>query len=116
MNSSPASRLGAAVREARLRAELSQRRAAERAGVNLITWRAVEHANRSAQPLTLGRVEQCLGWPEGTAQVILDGGNPPDANELVTDTDDNRLVRIERKLDALSHHLGLNHGAQHGAQ
>jgi len=107
-----AERLGAAVREARLGAELSQNAAAKRAGLNVLSWRAVELGRRDAQPLTLSHVEQALRWPAGTCQVVLGGGHPPLADpERAKQT---QLDRIERKLDALGRHFGIDLGDTRG--
>lgn len=104
----PASLLGAAVREARLRSGLSQNAAAERAGLHVLTWRAVEHGRRVAQPLTLSQVEKAVRWPAGTCQAVLGGGQPPQAGS--GPAEEAQLDRIERKLDALGRHLGIDLG------
>jgi transcriptional regulator with XRE-family HTH domain len=73
-------RLAAAVRSARDARGLSQTALAELAGVSEGSIQNLESGKpRSRMPQTVARVEPHLGWAEGSARAILDGGEPTPA-------------------------------------
>jgi transcriptional regulator with XRE-family HTH domain len=72
-------RLGRAIREARERAGLTQKELASAAGASVPPLRDAETGvvPKARMPYTLAKVAGALGWPPGTVEVVLDGGDPP---------------------------------------
>lgn len=65
-------RLGDAVKERRLELRWSKQKAADEAGVTIVTYRNVE-AGRSARETTYAGIETAFGWAPRTCLAILDG-------------------------------------------
>jgi transcriptional regulator with XRE-family HTH domain len=77
--------LGDAVRERRLRLGLTQRQAAEACGVSDRTFIRIEKGTSPlARDLTLSRLDEGLEWEPGSAQRVLDGGEPTPIPSLGT--------------------------------
>jgi transcriptional regulator with XRE-family HTH domain len=71
------SKLAAAIRSAREARGLSQASLAELAGVSEGSVQNLEGGKpRSRMPQTLAKIEPHLGWAEGSARAVLDGGEP----------------------------------------
>lgn len=69
--------LGDAVRERRLRLGFTQRQAAEACGMSDRTFIRIEKGTGPvARDLTLSRLDEGLEWEPGSAQRVLDGGEP----------------------------------------
>lgn len=69
--------LGDAVRERRLRLGLTQRQAAEACGLSDRTFIRVEKGTGPVvRDITLSRLDEGLRWQPGSAQRVLDGGQP----------------------------------------
>ncbi|HET9207891.1 MAG TPA: helix-turn-helix domain-containing protein [Burkholderiaceae bacterium] len=70
-------KLAAAIRSAREARGLSQEALAALAGVSEGSVQNLEAGKpRSRMPRTLSKVEPHLGWAEGSARAVLDGGEP----------------------------------------
>lgn len=87
-------RLGAAVRNARLRQGLSQKVLAQQAGVSVPAVQAVEAGTvpKSRMPQTLPRITAALDWPAGMEDRILAGEAEPGAETSVQHIVDERRV------------------------
>jgi transcriptional regulator with XRE-family HTH domain len=72
-------RLGQAIQQTRLAQRLSQSQLAERAEVSLASVQNAEAGKppRGRMPYTLPPIVAALGWPAGSIDTILDGGDPP---------------------------------------
>lgn len=55
---------------------LSERAAAEKAGMARNTWAALERGSRRTQPHRNADIELTLNWGSGSVEAILDGGEP----------------------------------------
>lgn len=71
-------RLGRAIAEARKARGWSQQELADACSVGRSTIQAAEGGRAyTRMPASLSVVEQVLGWPKGTVEGILAGGDPP---------------------------------------
>lgn len=72
-------RLARAIREARGHHGWTQAELADRAAVSLAAVGAAEKATvpERRMPPTLAKLGRALGWPPGTVEAVLDGGEPP---------------------------------------
>lgn len=105
-------RLGTIVKRERLRRRMTQRTFGELAGVSNQTLIAVEKGEPPVKPRSLWLVESALGWPAGTVDQILEGGEPPtvehvsipDALEEEQDSDsvEAQLARMNTLLSTLN--------------
>lgn len=114
----PPERLATAVQAARLGRGLSQRKAAQAADIALLTWRSMEAGSTVPRPLTLAAAERVLHWPQGAAQAILDGGDPPETIDPKPKPDDSTasaLARIEAQLARIETKLDDQGRCDHGA-
>jgi transcriptional regulator with XRE-family HTH domain len=70
--------LAAEVRKRRLALGISTvKELAELAGFTVKTGSSIENARQDAyRPQTLAQLERALGWAPGSAQAVLDGGEP----------------------------------------
>lgn len=74
----PAEALAREVRARRLSIGVATvKELAERAGFTVKTGSSIENARQSAyRPQTLAQLDRALGWAQGSAQAVLDGGEP----------------------------------------
>lgn len=72
-------RLGRALKEARERKGLSQGELATRAGVAIKSVQSAEAGTvpKSRMPQSLSPIAQAVGWPAGSVDSVLSGGEPP---------------------------------------
>ncbi len=94
-DSSAAARLARLVKARREELELTQREAADLAGLGLSTWQGVEYGKRNG----VGRetrhgVEDALGWTRGSVKAVIDGHDPEVRND-----DDAAKPTIEKPSD-----------------
>ncbi len=92
-------RLGSRVRQRRLELGLSQRDAAQAAGVSNQTWSNVE-LGRGASDLKLAGVERAMRWQAGSAVAVATGGEPTETGGPDR-TVEERLAVIEAELAEL---------------
>lgn len=70
-------RLGRLVAAERARRGLTVRELAQLGGIGVRTLQRIEAGRAAnARPVTLTRLEDILGWQTGSAQAVLDGGEP----------------------------------------
>lgn len=99
----PSERLGRAVAERLQQLSLSQRAAAEASkahdpsgkGLSFRTITSIVAGATSPQPRSLGILERTLGWPQGMAQSILEGGEPPGPEDFNSPGQRWRIVELE---------------------
>lgn len=74
-------RLGQLLKQARLARGLKQRELADQANVSTASVQAAEAGAvpKTRMPTTLGPIATALGWPAGSVDKVLDGGDPPTA-------------------------------------
>ncbi|MEV5443525.1 helix-turn-helix transcriptional regulator [Streptomyces sp. NPDC052644] len=72
-------RLGQALRHARLARGLSQGEVAAQARVSTASVQAAEAGvvPKRRMPITLAPIATALGWPPGSVEAVLEGGRPP---------------------------------------
>ncbi|MFU0241703.1 helix-turn-helix domain-containing protein [Streptomyces scabiei] len=72
-------RLGRALREARERRGWSQEELATKAGVSKGAVQGAEAGRvpKTRMPQTLSPIARALGWPAGSIEMVLGGGEPP---------------------------------------
>ncbi|RXS78866.1 XRE family transcriptional regulator [Streptomyces sp. TM32] len=79
-------RLAEAIKDARQALRLTQVDLASAAGVSESTIQNLEAGeSRSRIPTSLPRVERALNWREGSAQAVLEGGEPTPSHDDDTD-------------------------------
>lgn len=66
------------VKRRRLERGLSQRGAADAAGVSPTTWQSLELHHKSVGDLTKAGIARALGWPIDAIDRLLDGEDPAD--------------------------------------
>ena len=108
-------RLAAEISERRAHLDKTQAEAATDGGVSLAVWSLLENGrSTSARPRTLAAVDRALGWAQGSARTILDGGEArlSDASSHQPDPDDDpagalsadelarRRAEVEAELEA----------------
>lgn len=87
-------RLAGAIRAAREALGLTQAALAERAGVSEGSVQNLESGkSRTRISPSLAKIEAALGWAVGSGRAILDGGEPPQAQEAPAARRDDRLRR-----------------------
>ncbi|MEU6610740.1 hypothetical protein ABZ922_37885 [Streptomyces shenzhenensis] len=69
-------RLASVVKARRLELRWSKQRAADEAGVTIVTYRNVE-AGRSARETTYAGIDRAFDWAPGTCTAILQGAESP---------------------------------------
>lgn len=117
----PQQRLGEAVRAARQAQRQTQRFAAGLGGISPLTWMAAEKGEKVPRELTLVGIERGLGWAPGTAKAVMAGADPPDPGAIPASSTtapgppEDRLDRLEGKLDAIARHLGVKYEDDRGA-
>lgn len=91
-------RLGQLLKQARLARGLKQSELAAQASVSTASVQAAEAGAvpKARMPTSLGPIAAALGWPIGTVDTVLDGGNPPTAPGAEGWQD----VSVQRHLDA----------------
>lgn len=81
-------RLAEAIKEARQALRLTQVDLAHAAGVSESTVQNLEAGeSRTRIPTSLPKVERALNWSEGSAQAVLEGGEPAPVTSHEGDTD-----------------------------
>lgn len=96
MNRNPEAwaRLGQFLLRARRTRRLSQAELADLAGVSTASVQSAEAGTvpKSRMPYTLPAIATALGWPPGTVEAVLDGGDSPDAGW--------RDISVQQQIDA----------------
>lgn len=72
----PVRRLAQWIRKRRIELGLSQRTAADRAGIARNTWIAAEDGARRVYDENYAKIERALQWLPGSIGLILEGGDP----------------------------------------
>ncbi|MEV6569992.1 helix-turn-helix transcriptional regulator [Streptomyces sp. NPDC051577] len=72
-------RLGRALKQARLAQAMDQAELAEKASVSRMSVTTAEAGTppKSRMPYTVPAIASALGWPPGSVETVLDGGDPP---------------------------------------
>lgn len=91
-------RLGHLLKQARLARGLKQSELADRASVSTASVQAAEAgtAPKTRMPTTIGPIATALGWPAGSIDAVLEGGEPL-AVEVVDGWQD---VPVQQQIDA----------------
>ncbi len=76
MTTAALERLGRLVRQRRMALGINRDVASHRAGFSRETWRKIEGGEKVSD-YSLARAERVLGWPPGTIDGVLEGGDPP---------------------------------------
>lgn len=99
MDERPWARVAEKVKTRREDAGLTQRQLAERAGTTDRYISAIERAERDTyQQKMLRAIARALGWQPGSIDLILEGGEPVDADPPDTRSIEERVTALEAEL------------------